>query len=97
MPRLVALRRCGRGALFSRRAYVDYQAPPRSPRRHRDRAAAPAPRLRPWIAAIDMTELTYELPEVVRWRNFLLGERRVASVPLDSLERAVASRASAYI
>ena len=26
----------------------------------------------------------------MRWRNFLLGDRRVASVPLDSLERAVA-------
>ena len=35
-------------------------------------------------------ELSYELPDVVRWRNFLLGDRRVASVPLDSLERAVA-------
>jgi hypothetical protein len=38
----------------------------------------------------NLLELTYELPEVVRWRNFLLGDRRVASVPLDSLERAVA-------
>ena len=37
-----------------------------------------------------MLELSYELPDVVRWRNFLLGDRRVASVPLDSLERAVA-------
>jgi cation diffusion facilitator CzcD-associated flavoprotein CzcO len=37
-----------------------------------------------------MLELSFELPEVVRWRNFLLGDRRVASVPLDSLERAVA-------
>jgi cation diffusion facilitator CzcD-associated flavoprotein CzcO len=26
----------------------------------------------------------------VKWRNFLLGDRRVASVPFDSLERAVA-------
>ena len=26
----------------------------------------------------------------MRWRNFLLGDRRVASVPIDSLERAVA-------
>src|SRR5690606_12796581 len=30
-----------------------------------------------------------DLPDVVRWRNFLLGERRVASVPFDSLERVV--------
>ena len=37
-----------------------------------------------------MLELSYELPDVVRWRNFLLGDRRVASVPLDSIERAVA-------
>ncbi len=37
-----------------------------------------------------MLELTYELPDVVRWRNFLVGDRRVASVPLDSLERVVA-------
>jgi cation diffusion facilitator CzcD-associated flavoprotein CzcO len=37
-----------------------------------------------------MLELSYDLPDVVRWRNFLLGDRRVASVPLDSLERAVA-------
>jgi cation diffusion facilitator CzcD-associated flavoprotein CzcO len=35
-------------------------------------------------------ELSYELPDSVRWRNFLLGEKRVASVPLDSMERAVA-------
>jgi len=31
----------------------------------------------------NMTELTYELPEVVRWRNFLLGER--ASRPCHSI------------
>ncbi|HEU4620173.1 MAG TPA: FAD/NAD(P)-binding protein [Gammaproteobacteria bacterium] len=37
----------------------------------------------------NVRELTYELPDVMRWRNFLLGDRRVASVPLDSLERAV--------
>ena len=38
----------------------------------------------------NMLELSYELPDVVRWRDFLLGDRRVASVPLDSIERAVA-------
>ncbi len=37
-----------------------------------------------------LTELNYFLPEVVRWRNYLAGERRVASVPMDSLRRAVA-------
>jgi FAD-dependent urate hydroxylase len=71
--------------LFSRRAYIDYQgqaprpagAPPRPP-------AAPADR-----GHANVLELTYELPEIVRWRNFVLGDRRVASVPLDSLERAV--------
>jgi cation diffusion facilitator CzcD-associated flavoprotein CzcO len=66
--------------LFSRRSYIDYPAPP-SPS-----AAAPPPdRGYP-----NMLELAYELPDVVRWRNFLLGDRRVASVPLDSIERAVA-------
>jgi cation diffusion facilitator CzcD-associated flavoprotein CzcO len=73
--------------LFSRRAYIDYQgqvprpagSPPPPP------PAAPADR-----GHANALELTYELPDVVRWRNFLLGDRRVASVPLDSLERAVA-------
>jgi cation diffusion facilitator CzcD-associated flavoprotein CzcO len=69
--------------LFSRRSYIDYQAP--AP------AAAPAPAGPPPDRGYgNMLELTYELPDVVRWRNFLLGDRRVASVPLDSLERAVA-------
>jgi cation diffusion facilitator CzcD-associated flavoprotein CzcO len=68
--------------LFSRRAYIDYQAPaPQTP----PQAAPPADRGHP-----NMLELTYELPDVVRWRNFILGDRRVASVPLDSLQRAVA-------
>ncbi|HVY67118.1 MAG TPA: SidA/IucD/PvdA family monooxygenase [Gammaproteobacteria bacterium] len=71
--------------LFSRRAYIDYQtsAPAGPP----PQAAPPPDRGYP-----NMLELTYELPDVVRWRNFLAGERRVASVPLDSLERAVAFR-----
>lgn len=70
--------------LFSRRAYIDYQgqpanvAPPTPP---------PAPVDRGYVGLL---ELHYNLPDVVRWRNFLLGDRRVASVPLDSLERAVA-------
>jgi len=67
--------------LFSRRPYIDYPAVPQP-------GAPPA-------APVDrgygnMLELSYELPDVVRWRNFLLGDRRVASVPLDSIERAVA-------
>jgi FAD-dependent urate hydroxylase len=72
--------------LFSRRSYIDYQGQP---------APAPGAAPRPPAPAPDrgygnMLELSYELPDVVRWRNFLLGDRRVASVPLDSLERAVA-------
>ena len=70
--------------LFSRRAYIDYQAPaPATP--PAQPAAPPADR-----GHANMLELTYELPDVVRWRNYILGERRVASVPLDSLQRAVA-------
>jgi FAD-dependent urate hydroxylase len=65
--------------LFSRRAYIDYPAPSSQP------AAAPVDRGYP-----NVLELAYDLPDAVRWRNFLLGDRRVASVPLDSLERAVA-------
>ena len=71
--------------LFSRRSYIDYQGQPA--RTGRDTAAAGAA---PDRGYGNMLELTYELPEVVRWRNFLLGDRRVASVPLDSLDRAVA-------
>jgi cation diffusion facilitator CzcD-associated flavoprotein CzcO len=67
--------------LFSRRSYIDYQGLPAG-------AAPPPPP--PDRGYGNMLELNYELPDVVRWRNFLLGDRRVASVPLDSLERAVA-------
>ena len=72
--------------LFSRRAYIDYQG--QVPRPAGTPAPAPAPPADRGHAAF--SELTYELPDVVRWRNFLLGDRRVASVPLDSLDRAVA-------
>jgi cation diffusion facilitator CzcD-associated flavoprotein CzcO len=65
--------------LFSRRPYIDYQGGPPRPQ-----AAAALDR-----GYGNLLELSYELPDVVRWRNFLLGERRVASVPFDSLERAV--------
>jgi len=64
--------------MFSRRAYIDYPAPP-SPQ-------APPPLDRGYP---NVSELAYELPDTVRWRNFLLGDRRVASVPLDSIMRAV--------
>ena len=67
--------------MFSRRAYIDYPAAPQP-------GAQPAPPVDRGYG--NMLELSYELPDVVRWRNFLLGDRRVASVPLDSIERAVA-------
>jgi cation diffusion facilitator CzcD-associated flavoprotein CzcO len=65
--------------MFNRRAYVDYPATPAPG------AAPPPDRGYP-----NLLELSYELPDAVRWRNFLLGDRRVASAPLDSIERAVA-------
>jgi len=69
--------------MFNRRAYVEYQGQPAT--------AAPRPPAPPVDRGYpNVLELTYELPDAMRWRNFLLGERRVASVPLDSLERAVA-------
>jgi cation diffusion facilitator CzcD-associated flavoprotein CzcO len=70
--------------LISRRAYIDYQAPARPPQ---PGAAAPPPADRGFGGPL---ELHYNLPDVARWRNFLLGDRRVASVPLDSLQRVVA-------
>jgi cation diffusion facilitator CzcD-associated flavoprotein CzcO len=78
--------------LFNRRSSIEVQgAPPRAPAS----PAAAAPASPPAAAPIDrgypnLLELNYDLPDVVRWRNFLLGERRVASVPLDSIQRAVA-------
>jgi cation diffusion facilitator CzcD-associated flavoprotein CzcO len=69
--------------LFNRRSYIEYQGQaPQSPPRP---AAPPVDRGYP-----NVLELAYQLPDVVRWRNFLLGDRRVASVPLDSVERVVA-------
>jgi cation diffusion facilitator CzcD-associated flavoprotein CzcO len=74
--------------MFNRRSYIEYQAPASpSPPASPSTGAAPPPLDRGYP---NVRELTYELPDVMRWRNFLLGERRVASVPLDSLERAVA-------
>ncbi len=67
--------------LFNRRSYVDYQGTPPGA------APRPAPADR---GVANVRELSYELPDTVRWRNFLAGDRRPASVPLDSLERAVA-------
>jgi cation diffusion facilitator CzcD-associated flavoprotein CzcO len=65
--------------LFSRRTYIDY--PP---------IAAPSPAQPVDRGHANVIELAYELPDAVRWRNHLLRENRVASVPLDSIQRAVA-------
>jgi len=70
--------------LFSRRAYIDYPAPPGPAP-----AQAPPPAPAPERGYPNLLEQSYELPDVVRWRNFVLGDRRVASVPFDSLQRAV--------
>lgn len=69
--------------MFNRRPYIEYQGQPPSatPR-------APAPPVDRGYP--NVLELSYELPDAMRWRNFVLGERRVASVPLDSMQRAVA-------
>jgi cation diffusion facilitator CzcD-associated flavoprotein CzcO len=72
--------------MFNRRPYVEYQGTPATGSQTPPPVTAP-PLDRGYPNA---RELGYDLPDVVRWRNFLLGERRVASVPLDSLERAVA-------
>jgi FAD-dependent urate hydroxylase len=66
--------------MINRRAYVDYPAP-----------AASSPPLDRGHS--NVLEMTYELPDVVRWRNFLLGDRRPASAPLDSIERVMVSQA----
>jgi cation diffusion facilitator CzcD-associated flavoprotein CzcO len=64
--------------MFSRRSYIDYPVPAAP-------GATPVDRGYP-----NVLEQAYELPDVVRWRNFLLADGRVASVPLDSIERAAA-------
>jgi cation diffusion facilitator CzcD-associated flavoprotein CzcO len=61
--------------MFNRRPYVDYPGGSRSSGGDRGQANA--------------REMAYELPDVVRWRNFLAGDRSVASVPTDSIARAV--------
>jgi cation diffusion facilitator CzcD-associated flavoprotein CzcO len=64
--------------MFSRRSYIDYPVPATP-------GAPPVDRGYP-----NVLEQAYELPDVVRWRNFLLSDGRVASVPLDSIQRAAA-------
>jgi len=64
--------------MYSRRSYIDYPVPG---------AAGPAA---PDRGHANVIELACELPDEVRWRNRRLFENRVASVPLDSIRRAVA-------
>ena len=66
--------------LYSRRAFVDYQGGAAAPS-----ATPPLDR-----GYANFNELFHELPDEVRWRAHLQRRRRVASVPLDSIERAVA-------
>lgn len=62
--------------MFNRRAYVDYPGGSRGGSGDRGHA--------------NVLAMTYELPDVVRWRNFIARDRGVASVPPDSMQRAVA-------
>ena len=68
--------------LFSRRSYIDYTnaPPPATPQPPRP----PADRGFP-----NVLEMSSALPDDVRWRNQLGRERAVATVPFDSLNRAV--------
>jgi cation diffusion facilitator CzcD-associated flavoprotein CzcO len=74
----VALENGAEVHMFSRRSYIDYPVPATP-------GAPPVDRGYP-----NVLEQAYDLPDVVRWRNFLLSDGRVASVPLDSVQRAAA-------
>jgi cation diffusion facilitator CzcD-associated flavoprotein CzcO len=62
--------------MFNRRPYVDYPGGS-STDGPRDRGHA------------NVLGLSYELPDPIRWQNFVARDRRVASVPPDSIQRAV--------
>ena len=62
--------------MFNRRSYVDYPGGSRS--------SGPSDR-----GHANVLGMSYELPDAVRWRNFVARDRSVASVPPDSLQRAV--------
>ncbi len=66
--------------LFSRDPYLNYTNTP-SP------TAAAVSTVERGHASV--AELQDELPDAVRWRNFLIRDRRIASVPYDSLQRVV--------
>jgi cation diffusion facilitator CzcD-associated flavoprotein CzcO len=65
--------------MFNRRPYVDYPGGSRS-EGGSDRGHA------------NVLGMTYELPDAIRWKNFVARDRRVASVPRDSIERAVSQQ-----
>ncbi len=69
--------------LFSRRAYIDYTNVP--PSQAPQTPARPAPDR----GYSNLSEMSYALPDEVRWRNQLGRERAVATVPFDSLNRTV--------
>jgi cation diffusion facilitator CzcD-associated flavoprotein CzcO len=71
--------------LYSRRSFIDYPVPG---------VVRPiGPTSQPGVRGhANVIELAYELPEEVRWRDHRSRENFVASVPLDSLQRAVAFR-----
>jgi cation diffusion facilitator CzcD-associated flavoprotein CzcO len=71
--------------LYSRRSFIDYPVPG---------VVSPiGPPMAPGIRGhANLIELNYELPEEVRWRDHRSRENRTASVPKDSLQRAVALR-----
>jgi cation diffusion facilitator CzcD-associated flavoprotein CzcO len=69
--------------LYSRRSFIDYPVPG---------VVGPiGPPGQPGVRGhSNVIELAYDLPEEVRWRDHRSRENRVASVPVDSLRRAVA-------
>jgi FAD-dependent urate hydroxylase len=62
--------------MFNRRAYVGYPGG----------ALSPAPSDR---GQANAREMAYDLPDVVRWRNFLRGDRSAATAPVDSIQRVM--------
>ena len=63
--------------LFNRRSFVGYPGGAN--------ASGPSDR-----GHANAREMEGDLPDVVRWRNFLRGDRSIATVPLDSIERVMA-------
>ncbi len=65
--------------LFARRSYIGYMT----------EAAAPRPRPGIEVENAAPLELSYFLPDTVRWRAQLAKDRAVASVPQDTLKRVL--------